>query len=327
MLPTDKVGDVVFRWVMRGPGLISFILSSLVIAWTSNVFGQDWQQSENIWEHNGSVVFLEWKASSRSFYYLTPRAGVAGEGVRRGTLLFTGTRSGYNYVGTAYVFSARCGRIPYSVRGSISSDLQSIQLVGRAPRLDALCNAISYFDDTLTFSAVQTPYCGCNCPGEIPIADYDEWIHGATVGYSCPYLYAWSDSEKVWRSYGKVLHIAEGPKREALEEVKLAEFSTRFRLAEEEPENSYIDHVQLRLETPDGAIITLNPDMWKLSRRDHIYANVQAYKSIEFRFKLPEWLTPTSVRHATIIIAGYYERALPAACFRTHAIGGSSRKD
>jgi hypothetical protein len=284
----------------------------LMMLWAANADRQDWNQKDNIWDHNGSVVFLEWKGATRNFYYRTPRPAVAIEGVQSGTLLFTGTRSGYNYIGTAYIFYRRCGPIPYPVRGSLSSDLHFIRLAGRAPRLDANCNIVSYFDDVLKFAALMPPNCSCDCPGEIPIADFDEYTRTGAA-YCCPYLYAWSDSEMKWRSYGKVLHIAEGRPREAVEQVELKEFSTRFRLAEEEPENAFIDQVELRLAVRDGAILSLKPDAPKLSSRDGIYASIRAYKSIDFQFTLQDWLNPRDVRHSTLLITGYYQQVLPPA--------------
>src|SRR5262249_41031848 len=131
---------------------------------------------------------------------------------------------------------------------------------------------------------------------------------------SCPYLYAWSDRENAWTSYGKVLHVAEGRQRESIEQVKLKELATRFRLAEEEPENAFIDHIQLRLETTDGTIFALTPDVPELSRRDNNYANIPAYKSIEFTFILPDWLDRASVRQSTLILTGYYERIPARVC-------------
>ena len=308
--------ELTFRGVKLGLAYFSIIISSLVILGAGEVLGQDWNQSYNIWNHNGSVVFLELQGSNRKFYYLRPRPGIAAEGVQPGTLLFAGTRSGHNYVGTAYIFSARCGPIGYPVRGSLSN-LDFIRLVGRAPRRDANCNVVSYFDDVLIFTVIDDPTCGCLCPGETAVANYDEWIRKGAVGYSCPYLYAWSDNKNAWKNYGKVLHVAEGKRRESTEEVKLDELSTRFRLAEEEPENAFIDHVQLRVETTDGAILLLKPDMWKLSRRDHIRVHIQAYKSIEFNFTLPEWLNRADVRNSTLVIVGYYKRLLTPACFST----------
>src|SRR5208282_89917 len=63
-------------------------------------------QKGNPWDHNGSIVSLYLSGKERYFFYSSPRPGLS---VRRGTLLFNGTRSGQTYDGTAYVFSAVCG--------------------------------------------------------------------------------------------------------------------------------------------------------------------------------------------------------------------------
>jgi hypothetical protein len=287
-------------------------------------YAQD--DSWNTWNHNSSTVYLASQGRQRAFYYLHPRAGLASRGVQSGTLLFSGTRSNFNYSGTAYVFSP-CGPIAYEVSGSLSSDLKHIRLYGRAPVVDRNCNVSSYRDDVLDFETIDQADCGCQCPGEIPVADLDEWVQSGDAT-SCPYLYAWSDKDRAWKSYGKVIHVAQGPDRETAEEVNISEFSTRFRLSEEEPENSFIDKVELRVETDDGAIYSLRPNIQKLTARDKQYLFISAYKSVDFGFKLPKWVSRRNVRRSTLIVTGYYERlgsARPVQCYARIAGHGSKR--
>jgi aspartyl protease family protein len=74
------------------------------------------------------------------------------EGVLPGTLLFRGTRSGYTYSGTTYLFSRRCGAIPYQVTGTVSADDQHVVLRGNAPsEFNASCQATAYRTDILQF--------------------------------------------------------------------------------------------------------------------------------------------------------------------------------
>ena len=272
----------------------------------------------NEWSHNGSTMYLEWKGRTRNMYYLKPRGGLIPRGVREGTLLFTVTRNEFTYSGTAYVFSS-CGPKPYQVEGTLSSDLQHIQLRGKAPIVDRNCAISSYRDDVLDFNIVDDgSACGCQCPGELPIADFDEYAKGG-AGTSCPYLYAWSEQERKWREYGKVIHVAQGPDRETTERITLKEFATRFRLTEEEPENSYIDKVELRVETKDGAIYLLKPNLGQLHARDGRYAFIPAYRKIDFRFSLPVEIHPWNIRTSSLFITGYYHplgSARPTQCYR-----------
>lgn len=269
----------------------------------------------NKWNHNGSTMYLQWNGRNREIYYLHPRPGLIPRGVRQGTLLFSGTRYDQNYTGTAYVFSL-CGPVGYQVSGSVASDLKSIRLYGKVPVLDRSCNVTGYRDDVLDFTALDDGDCGCECPSEIPVADIDAYVSSGDAT-SCPYLYAWSDTEQGWSSYGKVIHVAQGRHRETVEEIKLRELSTRFRLAEEEPENSFIDKVELRVETDKG-IYALKPSLKRLAARDGAYAFIGAYKQIEFSFRLPPGVDRASVKGSTLTITGYYERlskAPPSQCY------------
>ena len=115
--------------------------------------------AESIWNHNGSVMRLRADGDRRTFVYELPRAGIASQGVERGTVLFEGKISGEsgNYSGTAYVFSARCGKHPYAVEGELVNDGQQIHLGGKAPRRDSsTCTLQGYRDDDLVFDFVRS---------------------------------------------------------------------------------------------------------------------------------------------------------------------------
>jgi hypothetical protein len=262
----------------------------------------------NTWMHNGSVVHLEFERADRKIRYLFPREGMQQQGARRDTLLFDGRRVGYDYVGTAYIFKNGYQPAGYSVRGSVNSELNFIRMVGQAPRLDDNCNITGYRDDILTFSTHQLdPDCGCECPGEIPVADVEEWARSGAAT-SCPYLYAWDDAQKFWAPYGKVIHAAQGKKKETSDEVILKAFATKFRLSEEEPENAFINFVQLRVELRDGSIILLKPNIDQLVNRDDDYVYIPAFQSKEVEFSVPTNIKIEDVIRTTFIIAGYYER-------------------
>jgi hypothetical protein len=96
------------------------------------------------WDHNGSVMVLRAKGQVRRFHYHQPREGMRQAGVSQGTLLFKGRRHGDRYSGTAYVFSKKCGAVPYQVSGSVSDDQRRVELSGAAPVIGQNCSVLRY---------------------------------------------------------------------------------------------------------------------------------------------------------------------------------------
>jgi len=101
------------------------------------------------WNHNGSIVTLEADGAARKFYYAVPRPGLS---VAAGSLLFDGVKNGNTYSGTAYVFSPKCGALPYPVSGSVADDGRSVTMSGEAPVRDADCRNRGTRHDTLLFT-------------------------------------------------------------------------------------------------------------------------------------------------------------------------------
>ena len=106
-------------------------------------------QSTSFWNHNGSTVKLEASGNARRFYYVEPRTGLA---AKPGDLLFEGQRNGSRYIGTAYLFSEICGPIGYAVDGVVGNNDRMVTLTGTAPRRNAQCQVMAYFQDQLVFS-------------------------------------------------------------------------------------------------------------------------------------------------------------------------------
>jgi hypothetical protein len=89
------------------------------------------------WNHNGSTMSLRLSGSEIKFYYRQPRPGMIAEGVRSGTLLFSGRRSGDQVSGTAYVFNRHCDEgFPYRVNGEILNNMRQIIVRGYLTRID-----------------------------------------------------------------------------------------------------------------------------------------------------------------------------------------------
>jgi hypothetical protein len=95
---------------------------------------------------NGSYVVVKLDGAEVRIEYVAPRNGMVRVNVTEGTRLFTGgmdKRTG-RVMGTAYVFSAKCGAQPYQVSGRISSDENTLILSGAAPTLDTACRVVEY---------------------------------------------------------------------------------------------------------------------------------------------------------------------------------------
>jgi hypothetical protein len=250
-------------------------------------------------------MYLNSNGANREIRYFKPRPGLP---VAADTPVFVGRAYGSNYSGLAYVFSSICGAISYQVTGTVNLTQRSIALRGSAPILDSGCNVTGFRDDVLLFSFNNT--CGCECGDEPELTAifprYSETTNPQEA-HSCPYLYAWSTRSATWVPYGKVIRNARGQTHEMTETIKLTELATKFRLAEEEPEHSFIDHVSLRVELNDGSKIILVPTTKSLARRDTTRLHIPAFRSAEFEFKLPTWVEPSDVEGAYLSIRGYYE--------------------
>lgn len=115
--------------------------------------------ADSIWNHNGSEMRLRADGDRRTIVYERPRTLVARQGVVRGTVLFEGRISGPagEYSGTAYVFSARCGKQSYAVTGELQNDGRRIFLSGEAPRRDtSTCAVQGSREDELAFDFVRS---------------------------------------------------------------------------------------------------------------------------------------------------------------------------
>jgi len=103
------------------------------------------------WNHNGSVMYLVVSGNKREFYYHRPRQGMIEEGVRSGTLLFSGYVSGNSYQGVAYFFSARCGPRPYNVNGPVQENGGRVTMAGAGTVINDRCQLVGTINDTLVF--------------------------------------------------------------------------------------------------------------------------------------------------------------------------------
>jgi hypothetical protein len=128
-----------------------------------------------------------------------------------------------------------------------------------------------------------------------------------TPAASCPILYSWNEREQAWVNHGKVIHNANAPAKEETSVVAVSPKTTRIRLNEEEPEVSYIRHVQMVYTLKDGRRIEINPVQGPASKRS-ARVIIPAYTSVEFQFKIPSGISPADIDRAEVAVTGYYLR-------------------
>jgi hypothetical protein len=137
-----------FRW--EGNQCIRIPTSPLLVAFDPpNV-----PSAASLWDHNGSVVYLEASTtnSSRKFHFHRPSQRMHAAGARHGKLLFEGNYTGKRYTGTAYVFSGTCGAFPYNVSGPVLDGYRKVSLSGSAPVIDENCEISGQRDTVLEFT-------------------------------------------------------------------------------------------------------------------------------------------------------------------------------
>lgn len=97
--------------------------------------------------HNGSVMALYRHDTTISIFYLEPRNTLFENGVKRGSLLFSGAYVGDTVEGTAYSFKKGCEPAPYDVNGADGGSV--IRLFGAAPvRPNRSCAVNGYNSST-----------------------------------------------------------------------------------------------------------------------------------------------------------------------------------
>ncbi len=94
-------------------------LAALLVA-----LGAGAARADSCWDHNGSLMRLQAQGNQRWFTYEDPKPSLRNAGVRRGTLLFNGTKRGDWYEGLARVFSRHCPGNPleYWVEGPVHAN-------------------------------------------------------------------------------------------------------------------------------------------------------------------------------------------------------------
>ena len=97
---------------------------------------------------------LKASGNQRWFSYEAPKQSLWSAGVRRGTLLFDGRKTGNWYTGTARVFSRHCPGSPlaYHVEGPVSQNQLRVTVRGTREVYDRCQPTGRYTTDTLVFT-------------------------------------------------------------------------------------------------------------------------------------------------------------------------------
>jgi hypothetical protein len=142
--------------------------------------------SRSTWLHNGSTVYLVANGTSREFYYQAPSDGMKAAGAHEGTLLFNGKSVNAQYIGTAYIFSRRCGPVPYQVVGPILDNYERVLLQGQAPRVGPDCKPLSFVAETLEFKLVNpSPDQSAGAQPSLPDAFTGVWLQANPERSAC----------------------------------------------------------------------------------------------------------------------------------------------
>lgn len=114
--------------------------------------------ANSFWEHNGSRMKLEENGTSRKIIYEQPRSGLAGAGVKPGTVLFDGeVKSDGRMSGYAKLFRKGCNPIDYYVEGAFDQSNGTLLLQGQAPIYSGEgCKITGYSDDNSASSLAFT---------------------------------------------------------------------------------------------------------------------------------------------------------------------------
>lgn len=90
-------------------------------------------QADSCWKHNGSLIRMSASGNQLKIHYEAPREVLRRAGVKQGTLLFIGTKTGNRFTGKARRYSRSCPGQPltYQVSGSAPSSQTKITLSGQ----------------------------------------------------------------------------------------------------------------------------------------------------------------------------------------------------
>jgi hypothetical protein len=139
--------------------------------------------------------------------------------------------------------------------------------------------------------------------GERKAATELDLIQPETGGVSCPKLFSYDETSSEWVNRGKIIDEARGADHEMTGTFALPPEVTQVRIAEEEPEVSYIRNVRLLLHLKDGREAELAPVG---GVRGPLV--IPAYSHEDFNFDVPEAYRRVGIETSRLSVTGYYVR-------------------
>lgn len=104
-------------------------------------------------------------------------------------------------------------------------------------------------------------------------------------------------------SEGVILYGNDAKAREAMDDILLRRFDGRVLIKEQDPEDSFIDLVQIRATSPDGSEKLLYPKNEKLRFADGHYLKLKKGEEVTVEF---EWPPGFVARKYVLVASGYY---------------------
>jgi hypothetical protein len=113
--------------------------------------------TESYWQSGESIMRLEATGNSRRFVYFRPSDAELKAGAKPGSLRFDGQISGKGYVGTAFLYSDKCGQSAFQVSGQIKNDGGRVVLSGKSLDIDKKCSVVGKTEQTFVFDFIKPP--------------------------------------------------------------------------------------------------------------------------------------------------------------------------
>jgi hypothetical protein len=141
----------------------------------------------------------------------------------------------------------------------------------------------------------------------LPKAPVNEIELMAGEGYgSCPFLYVYDN--KSWVKRGKVLAGANAVGNTATETSEFQGFKSRYRIAEEEFEITFLERAFLEVGLADGRTITIKNEIEGLREVDGNTVTITPMQHVDLNFALPSGIERDDVVFSKLVLTGHYRR-------------------
>ncbi len=188
------------------------------------------------------------------------------------------------------------------VRPRLSLPTAAIEGMLRRPKIDFSETPEYLYGPSLRLEAVEI-----NSGGDL-VRHFDPTRlnitpEGELVGGSCPYIYSYNSATARWMNQGTILVGKSAKAKESMDETPLRSFDGRLLIRERDPEESFIDLVQIRAKLADGSSIILRAKDLRLRNADGNYLQLRQNQQMEIAFEIPVGFVAEKYY---VISSGYY---------------------